>query len=418
MNKLRVMTGCSGYGGCEFALKKAEIPHVVVGFMEIDKFAIQCYEQNHCEMVGDYFNTEVLEPYNFGDMSKLDPSVLPDFDLFACGFPCQSFSIAGKRKGFEDTRGTLFFDILRILKIKKPRRVLLENVKGLVNHDCGRTFETIIWSLKKLGYDVKYKVLNSKEHGIPQNRERIWILCDLIGFEPFKTLFPRKERLELFVKDILEDVVDEKYYLSKKQINRLKDSHFNPEVAHTLTGGGNSGGNHSDMDGFKIADFRNDEGLRIRKDGISPCMSARKHSETDISTMSPIIHTLQPMCGDSSKGGTGPLNKNDGTTYCLDTGNSQAVQIFAMRGRGEENKQEAEFRKDGCSNCLTTCQKENYLKEINLWRRLTPTECFRLMGFLDDEINLDGLSDTQRYKLAGNGWEIVLVSKIFKTWLK
>ena len=139
-----------------------------VGYSEIDKYAIQIYEK--------HFNHR-----NYGDITTLDPATLPDFDLLVGGFPCQSFSIAGKRRGFADTRGTLFFDIARILQTKKPRLLLLENVKGLLSHDNGQTFKTIISTLDELGYDLQWQVLNSKNHGVPQNRERIFIVGHLRG---------------------------------------------------------------------------------------------------------------------------------------------------------------------------------------------------------------------------------------------
>jgi len=140
-----------------------------VGYSEIDKYAVQIYQKhfpNH---------------KNYGDITTIDEHSLPDFDLLCGGFPCQSFSIAGKRKGFEDTRGTLFFDLARILKAKQPRLFLFENVKGLLSHDGGRTFKTIIFTLDELGYDLQWQIINSKNHGVPQNRERVFIIGHLRG---------------------------------------------------------------------------------------------------------------------------------------------------------------------------------------------------------------------------------------------
>jgi DNA-cytosine methyltransferase len=140
-----------------------------VGFSEVDKYAIEIYQRhfpNH---------------KNYGDITKIDERELPDFDLLIGGFPCQSFSVAGKRGGFGDTRGTLFFDIARIVREKQPRILCLENVKGLLSHDEGRTFATIIGTLDELGYDLQWQVLNSKNHGVPQSRERIYIVGNLRG---------------------------------------------------------------------------------------------------------------------------------------------------------------------------------------------------------------------------------------------
>lgn len=142
-------------------------PHCV-GYSEIDKYAIQIYEK--------YFNHK-----NYGDIRKINAKQLPDFDVLIGGFPCQSFSVAGKRKGFKDTRGTLFFEIARIVAAKRPKLLLLENVKGLLSHKEGRTFGTILSTLDELGYDLQWQVLNSKNFGVPQNRERVFIVGHLRG---------------------------------------------------------------------------------------------------------------------------------------------------------------------------------------------------------------------------------------------
>lgn len=169
----------SGIGGFEKAIgDRAEC----IGYSEIDKYAIQVYEK--------YFNHK-----NYGDCAKIDSRELPDFDLLVGGFPCQAFSVAGKRRGFEDTRGTLFFEVARICKEKKPRYLLLENVRGLLSHDGGRTFQTMLGILADLGYSVEWQVLNSKDFGVPQNRERIFIVGYLGGF-PRRKVFPVRESSE------------------------------------------------------------------------------------------------------------------------------------------------------------------------------------------------------------------------------
>ncbi len=118
---------------------------------------------------------------NWGDCTKIRPEDLPDFDLLCGGFPCQSFSIAGKRRGFEDARGTMFFEVARIAKIKRPKLILLENVKGLLNHEDGKTYKVIIQTLEELGYEFQWMVLNSEFHGVPQHRERVLIIGNLRG---------------------------------------------------------------------------------------------------------------------------------------------------------------------------------------------------------------------------------------------
>lgn len=150
-----------------------------VGYSEIDKYADQIYQKH-------------FGGRNYGDATKINARELPDFELLVGGFPCQAFSVAGKRAGFNDTRGTLFFDIARILKEKQPRYLVLENVKGLLSHDQGRTFQTIIGVLADLGYFVEWQVLNSKDFGVPQNRERVFIVGHL-GGEPRRKVFPIRQ---------------------------------------------------------------------------------------------------------------------------------------------------------------------------------------------------------------------------------
>ena len=146
-----------------------EQQHTCVGYSEIDKYASSIYQKHY------------PEHKNYGDITKINAEELPDFDLLVGGFPCQAFSIAGKRGGFEDTRGTLFFDLARILQTKKPRLFVFENVKGLLSHDNGNTFKTIIKAIDELGYDTQWQVLNSKNFGVPQNRERVFIVGHLRG---------------------------------------------------------------------------------------------------------------------------------------------------------------------------------------------------------------------------------------------
>ena len=142
-----------------------------VGYCEIDKYAKQAYEAMY-DTGGELY---------FDDARKIVPEQLPDFDLLVGGFPCQSFSIAGARKGFDGTRGPLFFEIARIAAVKKPKYLFLENVPGLLSHASGKTFETILHTLDELGYDVCWQVLNSKNFGVPQSRNRVFIIGYLRG---------------------------------------------------------------------------------------------------------------------------------------------------------------------------------------------------------------------------------------------
>ena len=158
----------------------------------------------------------------FGDITKIDENNIPNHDLLIAGFPCQPFSIIGKRRGFEDIRGSLFFDIARILKAKKPKAFVLENVKQLVGHRKGETFSTIISVLKKLNYKVVYKVLNALDYGLPQKRERVIIVGTKTNFD-----FEWPEKINKYkpLSEILEKKVDNKHFVSEKILNKRKNSH-------------------------------------------------------------------------------------------------------------------------------------------------------------------------------------------------
>jgi len=170
----------AGIGGFRLALEQAG--HKCIGFCEIDKFARQTYKAN--------FDTEgEVEWHDITTVTDEDVRQLGSVDIITGGFPCQAFSVAGKRGGFNDTRGTLFFEIARIARILKPRYLLLENVKGLLNHAGGDTFFTILNTLAELGYWWEYQVLNSKDFGVPQNRERVFIVGHF-GGKPRREVFP------------------------------------------------------------------------------------------------------------------------------------------------------------------------------------------------------------------------------------
>ncbi len=150
--------------GLELACADAGHTPVCVFTSEIKPYAVSVLRQNH---PGEEIH---------GDITQIDGAAIPDFDILCAGFPCQAFSAAGKREGFADTRGTLFFDVERILQTKRPRGFILENVEGLVGHDGGKTLRTILSHLRAIGYNVSYAVLNSKYFGVPQERKRIYIV--------------------------------------------------------------------------------------------------------------------------------------------------------------------------------------------------------------------------------------------------
>lgn len=220
MSKLRTIDLFAGIGGIRLGFSSVGFRTVYAN--DFDKFAQVTYNLN--------FKTTKL---HLQDITKVSVNEIPDFDILLAGFPCQAFSIAGYRHGFNDIkgRGNLFFDIARILDDKKPLGFLLENVKNLKNHDSGNTFKVISETLDNLGYDIKVEVLNSVDYGnVPQNRERIYI----VGFKKESSIinnfdFPTKIKLTKSITDILEDSnsIDEKYYYNQKPLyERIKDFNF------------------------------------------------------------------------------------------------------------------------------------------------------------------------------------------------
>ena len=210
-SQLKVFEAFAGYGGASFALKRAGIPYQTIGFSENDKFAVELYKANH---------PNVKE---YGDITQIDPDNIPDFDLFTGGFPCQPFSQVGLGKGEQDTRGTLFHDIIRICSAKKPQHILLENVRGLRTNKHGKTLQTIVNKLTELGYDVVIELLNSKDYGIPQNRDRLWIYAFYGSLPVTFQLKPPPEELKVFFKDLLDKRPERALFKNQQQIERLKE---------------------------------------------------------------------------------------------------------------------------------------------------------------------------------------------------
>ncbi|MEA1956201.1 MAG: DNA cytosine methyltransferase [Campylobacterota bacterium] len=202
--KIKIIDLFAGVGGIRLGFKQVfkEESNFIFS-SEIDKHAQQTYYKNFQEMP-------------CGDITEISETDIPTHDIILAGFPCQAFSIAGNRKGFDDTRGTLFFDVARIAKYHKPRVLFLENVKGFVGHDKGNTFKVVKQTLEDLGYKVYSKVLNSKDYGIPQNRERIYIVAFLDNSIKFN--FPKKKILLKSIKDCLIQDIDEKYYYNNKPL--------------------------------------------------------------------------------------------------------------------------------------------------------------------------------------------------------
>jgi len=335
-----------------------------VFYSEIDKFAVQTYNKNFGEN------------HNPTDITQIRAADIPDFDILCGGFPCQAFSISGKRRGFQDTRGTLFFEITRIIKAKKPKLVFLENVKGLLNHENGQTFSIIIQTISELGYDVQWMVLNSKFFGVPQNRERVFIIGSIRG-ECKPEILPFRESNEINNQKQQEQTartITSSYhkqgqweqYIKASQGQRIRNT---DGVAQTLQG---QAGGQGAKTGLYIMDLYNN---KIHSDR-SPTLTEPHHNTLRVMTQ---VHNMQPRNPNRpslkySSGGSGHLQRDD-ISYCLDGGNTNAVEFNDMK-----------------------------------IRKLTPIECERLQGFPDNWT--EGVSDTQRYKQMGNAVTVNVIEAI------
>lgn len=249
--KLKFIDLFCGLGGFRIALEKQKCKCVFSS--DIDEAVAKVYETNY----GDYPS---------GDITKIDAKDIPDFDILCGGFPCQSFSIAGKRLGFDDARGTMFFEVARILKEKKPKAFMLENVKGLTNHDGGKTLQTILDILDELGYDVIYRVINSAEYGIPQSRERwycVGVRKDLnINIkEKEDEIFPTEQLLLYSFDDVIDDENDYNDYaisnIAKANIEKYLFKVKDKTSKYTLA--------------YEIRPSR----CQFKSNGISPCLTAK-----------------------------------------------------------------------------------------------------------------------------------------------
>lgn len=392
---IKLFSMFSGYGGAEFALKQAGIPFECVGYSEIDKFAIQCYDQNHPGIK------------NYGDCRSImvgNAPNLPDFDLLTGGFPCQVFSIAGKQLGESDPRGTLFYEIVRIAEIKQPKFMLLENVKGLTSKKFKSTFDKILSELGRIGYNVDWKVLNSKDYGIPQSRARVWFVCvrkDLsVDFK-----WPEPEPLTLFIKDILEPEVYPKYHLNEKQVAKIIER-LNEKRLQGL-GFGELPLDISSSSSLTSRDYKEPKVIALRsRDNVQmPEIRGEGCSNTITSVQKDnLVIDLRKYKGEKFA-----------RTY------DKIVPTLMARARTDEAPiimnclTEAQGRQGSSTEFFGTCEKIQ--QSIGIFRRLTPKEAFRLMGFFNDEIKLDGISDSQRYKLAGNGWAMRPASNILRNLL-
>ncbi|WP_341775085.1 DNA (cytosine-5-)-methyltransferase [Staphylococcus hyicus] len=370
---------CSGIGGFRSALENHG--HKCLAYSEIDKYAKQSYKA--------IYDTEGEE--DLDDITKITDEHFRNFrgkcDLITGGFPCQSFSIAGKRRGFEDTRGTVFFHIARAIKQIEPSFVLLENVKGLLSHDKGRTFGTIIQALDELGYVTEWGVFNSKYWGVPQNRERVYILVthkDVFNGPKLFNLIKQQTDVTTRLIDVLETDVDESYYLSDEKVAKLT---LNEDLSGRLN----------------YYDYRDVDSVHsIEK--VSPTLNTMQggNRQPKIAVIGN-TSTAQDRYGiaikEATKKGYAEANVGYSVNYTYPTSTTR---------RGRVGKQIAQTLQAGEVNQATV------LSDLRI-RKLTPLECWRLQGFTDEQFykaKNDGVSNSQLYKQAGNAVTVNVVDAI------
>lgn len=482
---LRVLSLFSGIGAFETALRRMGYQFETVNYCEIDPYASKAYSQIH----------EISEDYNLKDVRQVNTLLLDNINLMTWGWPCQDISVAGKQRGFKDndgnlTRSGLFFQGLRILTELQPEYAIAENVKALTGKKFTAEFETVLTSLDKAGYNNYWKVLNAKDYGIPQNRERVFIISIRKDIDTGAFTFPEKQELKLRVKDILENSVDEKYYINtdkakeliKKFIenNQINEIDQNPKIQWCGSYNGHQSGNV------------------VYERGICNCIDVAGHVEPQkIMISKPKIKRLGNLYDENAGGArAGNVYAPDGLAPALQTaqgGNRQPL-IFSNdpvicrsvgrdpdnpsnREKGCNTEQTLELKKDGMSNTLTTVQKDNMVlepkikivgrmdgyertgrvyssngiacnllaredsmqileepapkggqREVKILettqeayriRKLTPRECFRLMGFSDADFDkIKGISNTQLYKMAGNSIVVNVLEGIFRELFK
>ena len=462
-SKIKVITLFTGIGAQEAALKRLNIPFEVVGISEIDKHAIQSYEAIN----GPTFN--------YGDITKIP--MLDYADLWTYSFPCQDLSVAGKQAGIsEGTRSGLLLHVERLLETavllgNQPKYLLLENVKALVSKKFKPDFDRWLSKLDSLGYNNYWQVLNAKDYGVPQNRERVFVVSirkdvDIKGYK-----FPEKIPLTRKLEDVSEPVVDEKYYLSQDKVDKLvmnmnvTDStgailskygtHLNKttDVAGTLMARDYKGFGNQETNGIIepaicASRGRNPENPSDRTAG-APTEQRLELNQTGcsntITTVEKDNYLLKPQVltpkrneygklvrkeyeagnfTDSRHNMTDMQPRHDGVSNTLTTVNKDnyVIQLGNIVNTGNWDNPQAGrvYSTDGISPTLNTMQggqrEPKILKNYRI-RRLTPLECWRLMDFTDEEFyaaQLSGVSNSQLCKQAGNSIVVAVLQAIFK----
>ena len=401
---IRYLDMYSGIGGFRSALD-AVGGFECVGFCEIDKYAKRAYETLY-DTKGEMY---------FEDARNIDPDDLPDIDLICAGFPCQSFSLAGKQRGFDDTRGTLFFEVARVAAAKRPALLYLENVQNLLSHDEGRTFETILEVLDDIGYDVSWTVLNSANFGVPQSRNRVFITGFLRGRcagEIFAFSQANPKTL--------------KQRLPGREGNRVYDSNG---LAITLT---SSAGGFGGRTGLYILPIKSKTKIGYQfahsGDSINTAYANNNtrrgrvgegiaHTETTTATLAVYLIDMNPSPQLTELARCITARQDSGISNRK--GEHSAVLVIVKEITPDEIKElngikAEESNTDKTAGVIILSDEEDnqYIAYI---RKLTPKECWRLQGFTDEQFNkvkAIGMSDSQLYKMAGNAVTVPAVFAI------
>lgn len=364
---IRLGTMFSGIGAIEYAFKRLNLKTEIQFACDIDNFVKQSY----------FANYDISEDRWYKDVCDIDGTKYKGkLDLLVGGSPCQSFSMVGKRKGFEDTRGTLFYEFARVVKESQPEVFIFENVKGLTNHDNGNTFETIKATFDELGYKYFYQILNSKDYGVPQHRERIFV----IGFKDknVEFEFPKPIELEHRMQDFLEDYIESKYYLKEKGVKFVTSSKN-----------------------------RNKRYTQINGD-IALCQKANQqfnwHGD----------FVFEPLQESEFDEFIFDVNEVEEKYYLSDK-----VKDYVLSVGTKNFKTNVKTDLEIARPLLQTMHKmhragvDNYVTHNKgRIRKLTPKECLRLMGFRDDFKQV--VSDTQMYRQAGNSIVVDVLIAILK----
>lgn len=383
---LNVLSLFSGIGAFEKALERERVLFRVMNFCEIDKYASKSY----CAIHG------VSEKINLRDVSTVNTAELHDVNLITYGFPCQDISAAGHQKGFFDengnvTRSGLFFAALKIIKDTKPEYAIAENVKALTSKKFTNEFKTVLDSLEQAGYNNYYKVLNAKDFGVPQNRERVFIVSIRKDID-FKFTFPVGKPLQLRLADLLENEVDPKFYLSDEQIKHIKTSSY-----------------HQNQRRIQSKECRSILWLRDWK--VPECVKVKQ-----------VFNIV-----DNNNGFTNPqcgrVYDTDGLSPCLSTmqGGGREPKILKIGNCHPSNIgcNGNVFSSKGLAATVTTNKGEGQKVATDNFRirKLTPLECWRLMDFDDEDFykaRNAGVSNSQLYKQAGNSIVVKVLQAIFR----